>query len=202
MKRLVVLVGCCVFLLAVVGCGRQVRLGGETREDVFPEVMVGVWETEPNPTTNARWGIKFEPDGSIKKIIHILAWEVNISEGGRYMEAVKDPNHYAAFAMGPCEAKYIPETGVLEVRIVVDHYVIQVPSPKVEEGLVRLEGRMEDIFSGPISEDGEIWKVKKLSYSTLKGYTLPSKEYADAHPDTLIFHKLDLTQIREEDSVQ
>ena len=105
---LVLLVWC---LLVVAGCrsaNRDVEVIIEN-DGAFPQVMVGVWQAEVSRFS--KWGIKFEPDGSILKIVHSLAGPVKLSEGGVYAEGPE--GYYYVFAMGPCEANYIPGTGIL-----------------------------------------------------------------------------------------
>lgn len=199
MKQLVVLVGCCVFLLAVAGCGRQnekissqPQLESETREDAFPEVMVGVWEAEV--PGGHEWGFKFECDGSISKIVHFFAGEVDLREGGTYLEG-PDPGTYAAFVMGPCETEYSEDTRELKVKIILDYYQMIFPQGE-------LEGKSHDYFKGPVSEDGRTWKAEWRSYTWLEDATPPDIDYIDAHPEALVFTKIDLPQIRQEDGVQ
>lgn len=181
MKQLVVLVGCVVFLSGLVGCqnanrGVEVAVDGE-----FPAVMVGVWEAEVSRLS--KWGIKFEPDGSILKIIHSVAGPVKVEEGGVQEEGPEDS--YYVFAMGPCEAEYTPETRILKVKIIVDYYMIKLPAGE-------LEGRMEDYFSGPVSEDGKTWKVDWRNYGWVEGATPPDPNVIEANPIPLVFTKLDL----------
>lgn len=182
MKQLVVLVGCAVFLSGLVGCqdrGTEVIIEGDGE---FPEVMVGVWEAEV--TKFSKWNIKFEPDGSISEIIHGVADEVNIAEGGVQGEGPED-NTYYVFAMGPCEAEYTPSTRMLKVKIIVDYFIMKLPQGE-------LEGRMEDYFEGPISEDGKTWRVNSLNYTWLEGATPPDTNLIEANPVPLVFTKLDI----------
>jgi len=192
MKQLVVLVGCGVFLSGLVGCqnakrGVEVAVDGE-----FPEVMVGVWEAEVSRYN--KWSIKFEPDGSISKIIHAVAGPVDIAEGGVHAEGPED-NTYYVFAMGPCEAEYTPGTRMLKVKIVVDYFIMKLPQGE-------LEGRIEDYFEGPVSDDGRTWRVNSLSYGWLEGAAPPDVNMIEANPDKLTFFKLDVSQIIQEEQVQ
>jgi hypothetical protein len=187
MKRLLVLSGCVIVLLALAGCGRQNRktsnpLPSAGQKNIFPEVMVGVWEAEVSEIS--KWGIKFEPDGSILKIIHSLAGPVKLSEGGVYMEG-PDPNTFAYFAIGPCEAKYNPTNRQLSVKIFLDAFHMRLPQGD-------LEGRNEDYFDGPVSDDGRTWTVSWRSYSWLDGASPPDPNEIEANPDKLTFTKLDI----------
>jgi hypothetical protein len=168
--------------------------GDQPQRNVFPEVMVGVWEVMVNEYSGSKWGIKFEPDGSISKIIHHVAGPVRLTEGGVHAEGAEEGTYYF-FIMGPCEARYTPETRMLKVKIVVDYFEMKLPA-----GM--LEGRIEDYFWGAVSEDGESWKVEWLNYGWVKGATPPPFDVIEAHPIPLVFTKLDLTQIRQEDDAQ
>jgi len=97
--------------------------------------------------------------------------------------------------MGPCEARYIPETGVIKVKIIVDYFIMKLPTGE-------LEGRMEDYIEGPVSEDGKIWKANWLSFGWVKDAAPPDVEQVKANPEELVFTKIDLTQIKQEDDVQ
>ena len=216
MKQLMVF-GFAVILLGLAGCGRQsVKIssqpevlyevwdgeppdeeaipdffGDQSQRSAFPESMVGVWEAKVSSL--GKWGIKFEPDGSINKIIHSLAGAVNVTEGGVSAEGPEDS--YYDFVMGPCEAGYIPETRMIKVKIIVDYFIMKVP-------IGEFEGRIEDYFEGPVSEDGKTWKANLLSFGWVKGATPPDINLIKANPEPLVFTKLDLTQIKQKDDAQ
>ncbi|MCK5175800.1 MAG: hypothetical protein KAR47_20565 [Planctomycetes bacterium] len=181
-----------ICLSALAGCTEphrttEVRTGqsAASEDSDFPEIMVGIWETLANDITGKKWGIKFERDGSVKRIIHYLAGPVDLAEGGKLLEgAVED--EFALFIMGPCDAVYDPETEMLEVNIVVDSYTIQKPTFK-------LEGKMTDLFSGPVSENGTTWETERRTYATLEGTESPSDEFVDANPDIVTFYKQDIS---------
>lgn len=225
MKRLVVLIGCCVFLLAVVGCGRQnermsnqPELADQTRQEALrglwqgetyeqplpdffgdqrqrsalPDFLVGVWQVKTGQYKD-KWGFKFEPDGSILRIIYAAEGPVYLAEGESYGDAKSEDAYYFS-TMGPCEARYRPETRMLKVKIVMDHMI------KLSIG--ELEGRIEDYFEGPVSEDGKIWKADWLNYGWLKDAAPPTFDVIEAHPIPLVFTKTDQTQIKQKDNEQ
>jgi hypothetical protein len=165
----------------------------QTQTSAFPESMVGVWEVVVNEYDGSKWGIKFEPDGSILKIIHLPAGPVKLSEGGVSSEGPEDS--YYNFVMGPCEARYIPETGMIKVKIIVDYFIFKFP-------VGELEGRIEDYFEGPVSEDGKTWNVKWWNFGWVKDAAPPDINLTKANPEPLVFTKLDLTQIKHGDGVQ
>ena len=160
---------------------------GAAKGGAFPKSMVGVWEAGVVETTGSKWGIKFEPDGSIKKIIHFLAGPVNIAEGGVQANG-PDPGTYYLFAMGPCEARYMPKTRMIKVRIIVDYYIMKLPAGD-------LEGRTEDYFEGPVSGDGKTWNVKWWDFSWLKDAAIPDINTVRANPEPLDFEKIDLSKL-------
>lgn len=164
----------------------------QTQTSAFPESMVGVWEAEVSEIS--KWGIKFEPDGSILKIIHSLAGPVKLSEGG--VNAEGPEGSYYNFVMGPCEARYIPETGMIKVKIIVDYFIM-----KLSDG-GELEGRMEDYIEGPVSEDGKTWNVKWWNFGWVKDAAPPDINLTKANPEPLVFTKLDLTQMMQKDNAQ
>ncbi len=152
----------------------------------FPQSMIGVWETEKHFLTNQKWGIKFEEDGSVKKVIHNLAGPINLSEGG---VTLGDPesDDYAVFVMGPCTTKYDTHNKFLEVDIVVDNFVIK-------KGQIYLEGNVTDRFSGPVPKNGQVWEVERRTFATLDGADPISDEFAESHPDKETFYKTDLSK--------
>lgn len=186
MKRLM-LFGFAVILLGLGGCGQQGQLGGEEQKAEFPGVMVGSWEAEVNWLS--KWRIKFEPDGSIKNIIHSMAGPVDITEGG-VAWGVWGGGHNT-FAMGPCEARYIPKTHVLRVKIILDHFVFEVPNGSV------LEGGVEDYFEGPVSEDGKTWTVEWINHSWLEKDGPPDPNDIATVIERLTFTKLDEAPVSE-----
>jgi hypothetical protein len=156
---------------------------GQPVSSAFPESMVGVWEIVMNEETGSKWGIKFEPDGSIKKIIHSLAGPVKIEEGGVAAEG-PDEGTYYIFTVKPCESRYMPDTNTIKVKIVVDYFIMKLPGGE-------LEGIIEDYFEGPVSEDGSTWNVKWWDFGWLKDAAMPDINLIKANPEPLIFVKID-----------
>ncbi len=147
----------------------------------FPESVVGLWKTK-FPNSLIKWEIKFEPNGSIKKIFHSLAGNINVDEGG--VDGNVPGGSYYVFVMGPCEARYIPKTRTLKVKIIVDYFLFSFPAGD-------LEGRMEDYFEGPVSEDGKTWKADWRDFVWLKGAIPPDINLINANPVPLTFNKIE-----------
>ena len=152
----------------------------------FPESMVGVWEAE---IPDILWDIKFESNGSMLRIVHYEAGALKVEQGGA--EANGPDNSYYVFKLGPCEAKYFPDARMLRAKIVIDYFIMKMPSGE-------LEGRMEDYFEGFVSEDGSRWDTQWFSFRWLKGATPPNIKGIKAHPMPFVFIKLDPTQPRAE----
>jgi hypothetical protein len=175
MKQLLVLAGCAIFLSAVAGCqnGNKDAMTAVGRNSQFPEFLAGVWESQ---TPDYKWAFKFERDGSISKIIHIVAKEVDLNEGGVFWTG-PDPGTYAVFVMGPCEAQYNKHTRELKVKIILDYFQMVLPQGQVE-------GTSNEYFQGPVSADGKTWKADWLNYSWLKGGDLPDPNTLQPEPVT------------------
>jgi hypothetical protein len=157
---------------------------GQPVSSAFPESMVGVWESVVTEDAGgSKWGFKFEPDGSIKKIIHSLAGPVKIADGG-VGAAGPDESTYYLFAMGPCESRYMPDTRTIKVKIIVDYFIMKIPSGE-------LEGRIDDYFEGPVSEDGKTWNVKWWNFAWLKDAAIPDINVMKADPEPLVFKKVE-----------
>lgn len=149
-------------------------------ERPFPQVMVGVWEAD-----KGNWVIRFEADGSVKKIRHMLAGESVIADGGMYYEG-PDEGTYAMYVYGECGAKYDACANEVEVLITLDKFEMQLPT-----GL--LEGTAKDYFTGQVSDDGNTWVAEWRSYSWLVGADEPDKEEINNHPEIVTFTKVDVS---------
>jgi len=183
MKQLLALVVCAVLLSGLVSCqdaNRGVKAGVEG-DGEFPEFLVGVWFCEGE---DYNWGFRFEADGTISKVEHMLAGKMDMEDGINYMEG-PDEGTFALFVMGPCEAKYDPTNRRLSVKVVLERFHMRLPQGD-------LEGYNEDYFDGPVSENGKFWIVDWRDYSWLEGATPPDANLIEAHPERLIFTKLDI----------
>jgi len=159
--------------------------GDQRQRTAFPDFLVGAWKVKTGEYKD-KWGFKFEPDGSILRIVHSAEGPVYLAEGESYGEATSEGSEDAYFfvTMGLCEARYRPETRMLKVQIVMDHIL------KLSPG--ELEGRVEDYFEGPVSEDGKTWKAGWLYYSWFKGGRPPDPpdpNVIKAHSVPLVFTK-------------
>jgi hypothetical protein len=208
------MIGCMAVLLLVGGCGNQnlkqwekpwdpnsiwdgnTPEGGAIpdffagKSGEFPASMVGVWEAE---IPDVLWDIKFESDGSMRRIVHYVAGALKVELGG--VEANGPDDSYYIFKLGPCESRYDPNTQMVRVKIVIDYFIMKMPAGEIE-------GRMEDYFEGFVSEDGSRWDTQWFSFEWLKGAASPDIKWTKAHPVPLVFIKLDPTQPRAEQVLQ
>lgn len=158
---------CTILLVGLSGCQNVER---------FPEVMAGRWE---GGTAKSRWAFEFQPDGSILKMNHAMAGEVDLSEGGAHIEGGSGPVS-TEFLLGPCQAKYDPDTREVSIEVIVDYY-------KIQSLGTALEGSQTDLFRGPVSEDGKRWNAEWLSYLEIKGKELRRDK---VKPRQLVFTKV------------
>jgi hypothetical protein len=193
MNKILAMFGCLVFVLVFGGCGQQSgkissqpQMKSETGKDAFPEFLVGVWEVKTGQCVT-KWGIKFEPDGSVLKIIYTADGPVYLAEGESYGEAGESEGAYYVFTVGPCEARYVPETRILKVKIVMDH-VLQL-------SFGDLEGEVYDYFEGPVSKDGKTWDAKwfhSLWFKKFKDESPPDFNTIEGDLIKLVFTKTDI----------
>ncbi len=180
MKQLLLLAGCVVVLMGIVGCQNDEKVN-KTKTDgdkEFPEFLVGVWKSD-----QFNWGFKFERDGSISKLEHTMGMQINVEEGGLYEEGTEGST--GVYVLGPCEADYDPQTRQLKVKIILEHFRMEIPVGVVE-------GNSKDYFSGPVSEDGKVWRANWLNYGWIEGADRPDPNIIEANPVPLVFTPLDI----------
>jgi hypothetical protein len=184
MTRCFTIIGAvCALLLAVSGCENRAGTASrrvELTESGFPKTMVGFWEAK---SEEYDWGIRFNSDGSIPKIIHPAAGPVVLAEGGVSGEGPVEGTYYIVL-MGPCEARYEPETGMVKVKITIDYSRMQFVDGALED-------REKNYIEGPVSQDGKTWQAKWRSYCWLEGASPPDINMIEANPETLVFTKLE-----------
>ena len=186
MKRLGVLAGCVVVMLISLGCEQQSRkitnspqAKNKAPKAEFPPSMVGVWrENEYN------WAFKFEPDGSISKLVYVWGMRMVVEDGGLYEES-EDGYFNAVYVLGPCETTYNPDTKQISVVITLDYFRMELSSEV-------LEGKAQDFFDGPVSKDGKEWHVNWRSYLLVEGALPPDANVIEANPEKLVFTKLNI----------
>jgi len=159
MRKRVLLFGLCVavfpWLWGCQGSGQGVSVG--CYGNGFPAFLAGTWRPD-----ESRWVFTFEPDGRISKVVHHGGMEFEVAEGG-FVEQWRDGVE-AMYALGPCEARYNPQTRELSVKIVIEHFVVEYPNGT-------MEGNFHDYFTGPVSEDGMTWNANWRSSVDIIGHS-------------------------------
>lgn len=178
MKKLLVLFGCLVLMSQFTAC---VLPGDAASENPrFPRFLVGVWKADQYD-----WAFKFERDGTISRLVHMLAGPVKMEEGIVDMEG-PDPNTFAYFIIGDCPVKYDHASRRLSVIVSLDGFHMRLP-------IGDLEGNAVDYFDGPVSRDGKTWTVSWREYSWLEGAeSTPDPNLIEAQPEKLVFTKTKL----------
>jgi len=148
----------------------------------FPECLVGVWEAN-----YFGWVFKFESDGTIKKLRHMIVRHVNLDEDEGVVNMTGPEGGTALFVMGRCETDYHPRSRTLDVTVFLDSYEMVLAN-----GV--LKGRCEDYFTGQISQDCTTWNVEWRPYGYLEGATPPDPNIVEANPEPLVFTKLDFSK--------
>lgn len=169
-------------LLLTAGCNNTHNVNGK---NAFPEFLVGVWEAPFTPSS--KWGVKFEKDGSIKKIIHHWAGPINLDEGGK-QEPGQEEGTYFVIVMGPCDAEYDAETRTLKMKIITEHWTMKFPQET-------LTGNQKDYFVGTVSDDGKTWNAQWRSYAQLEGSDPIDPKLVEENPVPLVFKKLNLEEL-------
>jgi hypothetical protein len=155
----------------------------------IPKKMMGIWEAKIE-NGNDVWAFKIEPDGSINKLIHPLADQINVKQGG-YEKEGPDPNTFVAFTIGPCGTSFDKQTGFFTVHIILEGFTLKFPQGEIT-------GDSNDIIKGRVSEDGKIWKADWYSYSYIEGASAPDINEINANPMKLTFYKIDPTKMSED----
>ncbi len=184
MKRLLIWMGYVVFAVtAVMGCQTLVSLvepkavsesvalyKEEFVKGPLPDFVVGVWKEKGvdanSPGSHCAegrgcWGFTFEPDGSISRMKHsFIIVPMDVNEGGVFEDIGRGV--FGIDVLGPCGASYNAAGRKLKVRVVIDYYRIESPT-----GV--LEGSIDDVIVGTISDDGRVWNAKWWGYSQVEG---------------------------------
>ena len=145
----------------------------------FPKFLIGRWVSQ---SEESQWGIQLTSDGTVARIYHHFAGDIDLQEGGDYLEG-PDEGTYAFFIAGDCTANFDSETNYLKVEINLDQYNMQLPQGN-------LQGKSKDIFEGYVSKTSKIWKTKWKSFTWLEGAAPPDVNEINANLDELVFKKI------------
>ena len=135
----------------------------ETKEQKFPDFLVGTWQTD-----KSKWRFTFEPSGRISRFTHFGGMEFDVEKG--FLTEKWRGTIEANYFLGPCEAKYDPESRQLTLKIVIENYVID------NGGVSMLEGNFHDQLTGTISEDGKNWQVRWTGKGEVVGGGLDNRK--------------------------
>lgn len=191
MNKILTILGCFFWVLAFLGCEQQngkissqPQLENEAGKDKLPAFLAGVWEVKTGKY-KGKVGIKIEPDGLVSRALYTEEGPVYLAEGESYGEAKdKDENGYYLFTTALCEAKYVPETRVLKIKIVTDT-ILQLT-------IAEMKGGINEYFEGPVSEDGRTWEAEWSYYNWLDEQGLPNPDTPKPGSVLLIFTKTDI----------
>jgi len=149
MKRLLILLGCCVVLSCLSGChngtgGVEVIIenGGE-----FPEFLVGRWVADGHG-----WEFVFEEDGTISSAV-INFGRMTVTPG-HPNPITKEMGGEGIVEPGEWMVYYSPSSRELTVKISIKKLYMYVD---LNENAV--EGKCEDVFVGTVSEDNSFWQA-------------------------------------------
>lgn len=180
MKQLSSLIVISSFLFFVLaGCNSPTP--SPLTKEGFPKVMVGIWQAEMK--LGSKWAFKFEPDGSITKLIHFLAGPIEVASGGVHKE--NSDGTYYLFLMDKCQTEYDAKSKNINVKVFVSHFEMKAPTGTIK-------GRIEDYLSGPVSEDGKTWHVNWVNLGWVEDATPPPVDLLFKNPKPLIFKKLEI----------
>jgi hypothetical protein len=174
----------CIMVLGLsvfYGCAEQQKsepqfITGKT-DAKFPKFLVGVWQAN-----DFNWGFKFEPDGKISKLTHVLGAPITVEEGSYYEEGIDGSSFL--YVLGPYNTSYDPNTGILKVSVIMDYFLMDLPWAG------SIEGSEKDFFEGPVSKKDLTWNVKWRNYCYVEGASLPDVNAIDDNPQELIFRKV------------
>ena len=143
MKRLVVLVVCCVFLLGLAGCQGPRGKSIEGGAPVLPPDIAGTWKARGSP-----WKIVLSPDGTVVSAV-IPMGQVEVRPNQTTEMEMKDGS-ISALKAGDCIVEYTPATRELFVSVEMEEiHIVFLDN--------RIDGNSIDRFIGPVSEDGKTW---------------------------------------------
>jgi len=155
----------------------------------FPEQMVGIWEEK-----SQGWIIKFEKDGSIKKLRHTIG-RIKLIDGQKTTFPLIDDGE-GFMDPGPWKVIYTNKDRFLTVEIAITGFKYNIPGTGI------ISGSSVDLFMGEIPvKGGNEWRVDWISVpefvastadKKFQNYKLPS-DPGDEIKGELVFEKLELS---------
>ncbi len=171
-----------VFIICLLasGCGRSVAGNKTERQDVwqsaktFPSFAAGTWQQK-----EGYWKIVIEPNGVVSSVVIPLS-SAKIRPHQTTKVEMKDGS-FSTFTGGDIIAECNPVTRELSVVVETREFHIRFLHN-------RIDGNRLDSFSGPVSQDGKIWKpgwIEIFDY----GPEMPQDEN-DIFVEPIIFDKV------------
>ena len=188
MKQLVVLIGCTVVLLGLVGCQNPAHVSSSNSSveviieggGQFPKFLVGKWKADKDG-----WEIVFEPDGTISSAVINLG-RVRMNPG----QIARFPTRYGGkgvFEPGQWLVHYTPETRELTVKVVIEYFHQDI-------GDAAIGGNSTDILAGTVSKNGTLWWVEWFTVARYVAYMPEPKEFENMKEprfrNSLVFEKV------------
>jgi hypothetical protein len=154
MKRLSLLLICCVFVSLLNGCrnniyknGVEVTVEGNGQ---FPASLVGRWIAD-----TGGWEIVFDPEGKITSAI-VSIGRVKLVPG-RTTTVPMEMGGKGIFTPGLWTVHFLPDQRQLIVEITIESFRIE-----LAENIIK--GRTRDFFIGRVTKDGTQWWTQRYSY--------------------------------------
>ena len=186
MKKSVLLLGCGLVLTVLFGCQDAAKAPNQPVRVIvegdgrFPEFLVGTWKDE-----KTGWEFTFEPDGTISTA-KIDSGTVRVNPAEKKAKIQTKQGEYATYNFGQWTVQYDPRTRELSVDVVVESFRIPI-------GKGVLGGSSTDWFTGPVSDDGTLWKAEWFTFPRYILYSPEPTEFPfdpNENPiDTLMFRK-------------
>ena len=148
LKRQVIVLLLGMVLLGPFGCNNTKNglLNTKDSENQFPSLPVGSWKAD-----NAGWELNFDDAGAITAMKHyFVSVPIDMEQRGAYEQLRGEA--YGIYLLGPCTAQFEPATRELKVKIIMDHFRVELP---IGVG----EGTMTDTLTGPVGPQGKTWEV-------------------------------------------
>jgi len=121
----------------------------------FPGELAGQWKADTDG-----WELVFAADGRIVSAVISLG-RVRVIPGQTTTVPTKSGGE-GIFTPGQWTVHYLPSSGQLTVRIVMDHVRVE-----VGEGI--MEGSSMDVFAGPVDPRADTWQTQ---WTTFTRYTV------------------------------
>lgn len=135
----------------------------------FPEFLVGRWKDKKQG-----WEFVFEADGTISSGKAPILKESMIL--GQVNKFPTRGGGEAVYEVGDWTVEYEPSARTLNVYYVINNFYTEI-------GKNAMKGHSEDIFIGPVSQDGKEWTAEWYSYPKRILYLASKSEWIEMPVD-------------------